>query len=133
MAKRESYNTKQKAIILNIIKKEKKEFTIKDIYNQLDNTIGLTTIYRLVDKLVDDGRLSKNIGKDNTTYYQYLEECSENNHFYLKCEKCGNMIHVDCDCIGELSDHLFKKHNFRPSKEHIIINGICEKCINSGD
>lgn len=132
MARSESYNTKQKDVILNAIKHQKQEFTIKDIYNQVKDSTGLTTIYRLVDKLVLDGRLSKYIGKDNNTYYQYLEECSESNHFYLKCEHCGDIVHIDCDCINDLSSHIFKKHKFKPNKEHIIINGFCEKCIKKG-
>ena len=132
MTRSESYNTKQKDVILNAIKHQKQEFTINDIYNQVKDKAGLTTIYRLVDKLVLDGRLSKYIGKDNTTYYQYLEECNEDNHFYLKCEHCGDMVHIDCDCIEDLSSHIFKKHKFKPNKEHIIINGICEKCIKKG-
>lgn len=133
MARSESYNTKQKDVILNAIKHQKQEFTIKDIYNQVKDKTGLTTIYRLVDKLVLDGRLSKYIGKDNNTYYQYLEECDEDNHFYLKCEHCGDIVHIDCDCIEDLSIHIFKKHKFKPNKEHIIINGVCEKCIKKGE
>ena len=133
MARSESYNTKQKDIILNAIKHQKQEFTINDIYNQVKDKAGLTTIYRLVDKLVLDGRLSKYFGKDNTTFYQYLEECDEDNHFYLKCEHCGDMVHIDCDCIEDLSSHIFKKHKFKPNKDHIIINGICEKCIKKGE
>ena len=123
------YNTKQKDIILDIIKKQKKEFTIKDIYNSLDGAVGLTTIYRLVDKLVIDGLLDKHISQDNITYYQYLEECDKENHFYLKCDKCGSMIHVDCDCIEELSHHISSEHKFKLNKEKIIIGGICNKCL----
>ena len=62
MARSESYNTKQKNIIVNVIKHQKQEFTIKDIYNKVKGKTGLTTIYRLTDKLVQDGRLSKYIG-----------------------------------------------------------------------
>lgn len=133
MVRSESYNTKQKDIILNAIKHEKQEFTIKDIYDRIKNETGLTTIYRLVDKMVEDGRLSKYIGKDNTTYYQYLVDCDKDNHFYLKCDKCGKMVHIDCDCIEEMSYHILKKHKFKPSKKHIIINGFCEKCISKGE
>lgn len=122
-----TYNTKQKDKILNVIMNYKHEFTIRDIHNKIPN-IGLTTIYRLVDKLVLDGRLNKYITKDNITYYEYLEECDNNNHFYLKCDKCGNMVHIDCDCINELKSHIFKNHNFKLNKDHIIINGICDKC-----
>ena len=122
-----TYNTKQKNDLLEIIKKEKHSFTVKDIYSKV-NGVGLTTIYRLVDKLVDEGVLTKNISKDNITYYQYLEECNHDNHFYLKCDNCGEMIHIDCDCIGELSEHISKEHKFKLSESHIIINGLCQKC-----
>ena len=129
MNRNESYKTKQKDIILDSIKKQKHEFTIKDIYRSIKDKVGLTTIYRLVDKLVEEKRLNKTISSDNITYYQYLEECNEENHFYLKCDKCGNLTHVDCDCIEELTNHIFKDHKFKPSKDHIIIEGICNKCI----
>ena len=129
MNRNESYKTKQKDIILDIIKKQKHEFTIKDIYESIKDEVGLTTVYRLVDKLVEEKRINKTIDSTNTTYYQYLEECNHGNHFYLKCDKCGNLIHVDCDCIEELTNHIFKDHKFKPSKDHIIIDGTCSKCI----
>ena len=122
-----SYNTKQKDLILSVIKKEKHEFTIKDIYSKLDG-IGLTTIYRLVDKLVENKVLNKSISKDNITYYQYLEKCDCENHFYLKCDNCGDMIHIDCDCIEDLKNHIMKEYSFKPASDHIIINGLCKKC-----
>ena len=131
--KRNNYNTKQKDLILDIIKKEKKQFTIKDIYEKLDGSVGLTTVYRLVDKLVDENSLNKEISKDNTTYYQYLEHCEEENHFYLKCDECGKVIHIDCDCISDLSNHILKDHKFKTNKEHIIINGKCNNCIKGGN
>ena len=129
MSRNDSYNTKQKELILNVLKSKKKEFTIKEIYDEVKDQTGLTTIYRLVDKLVEDNIINKNIGKDNITYYQYLEKCDAHNHFYLKCEKCGKLEHVDCDCIMDLSKHISKDHNFKPNKENIIINGICENCL----
>ena len=128
-----TYNTKQKNRLIQVIKKYDKEFTVRDIYENTKHEIGLTTIYRLIDRLVSDGILSKAIGNNNTTYYQYLEKCSKENHFYLKCQKCGNILHIDCDCIGQLRRHILYNHKFIINKEHIIINGICNKCNSRGD
>ncbi len=127
MTRNINYNTKQKDMIMNILKNTKKEFTIKEIYENVSD-IGLTTIYRLVDKLVEEDRIKKTIGSDKQTYYQYLEDCNEENHFYLKCNKCGTLIHVDCDCLSDLLSHISKEHNFIPSNKNIILNGICENC-----
>lgn len=123
------YKTKQKDKILEIIKQKHHEFTIKDIYEEIKDEVGLTTIYRLVEKLVNEGLLNKSIGKDNITYYQYLNKCNKENHFYLKCQTCGNLTHIDCDCIKELQNHIYKNHKFTPNKDHIIIEGICAKCM----
>ena len=126
------YHTKQKDIVYDHIKKKKCEFTVKELYTDLNQKIGLTTIYRMIDKLVQDGTLHKYIGVDNITYYQYLETCPKENHFYLKCDKCGNLIHVDCDCMKELSLHIANTHKFKPTKDKFIIHGICEKCFEGG-
>ena len=131
--KREYYSTKQKEIILNVIEKQRHEFTIKDIYSEIKGKVGLTTIYRLIDRLISENLVGKYISKDDVTYYQYLKKCNEENHFYLKCDECGDLIHIDCDCIKGLSNHILKKHNFILNKKNIIINGICDKCINKGE
>ena len=128
MKRNESYNTKQKDLILSIIKKQTHEFTIKNIYSEVSDKTGLTTIYRLVDKLVLEGTLKKYISKDNITYYQYLEKCDHDDHFYLKCENCGELIHIDCSSINELSNHLLKDHSFMINKKNIVINGLCNSC-----
>ena len=46
-----------------------------------------------------------NAQTNNNTYYEYLAKCDCCNHFYLKCQKCGTLIHVDCDCINDSSDY----------------------------
>ena len=127
MNKRDHYETKQKDIIINCIKNHE-EFTINEIYEELKGKVGLTTIYRKVDSLVEENKIRKYIGKDNVTYYQYLCECDKDNHFYLKCDKCGTLEHVDCDCINELSEHINKNHEFEINKQNIVINGVCKNC-----
>jgi Fur family ferric uptake transcriptional regulator len=112
-----TYNTKQKDLILSIIKSYKHSFTVNDIYEQVKDNTGLTTVYRLIDKLLAEGTINKTI-----------DECEEKNHVYLKCDKCGNIIHTDCDCIESISKHMLKEHNFHTSDKHIIINGLCANC-----
>ena len=122
-----SYNTKQKEYILEIIYQQAGKFTAKDIYNILDKNVGLTTVYRVINSLVECKVIKRSIDDNNSTYYQYLRHCDSNNHFYLKCDNCGSLIHVDCSCISELKNHINKEHDFI-FKNDIFINGICKKC-----
>ena len=125
---RNSYDTKQKELLLNTIKGFNKQFEVKEIYESLKGKVGLTTIYRFLEKLEKEKLVTKIVGSDNKTYFEYLERCEEENHFYLKCDKCGSLTHVDCDCINELSSHISKEHKFNLNKENIIMKGICKNC-----
>lgn len=127
---RTTYHTKQKEKLWALIQKKKDAFTIKDIFDEMKEDMGLTTIYRYVEKLEKNGILTKTLGENNTTYYQYLEQCQEENHFYLKCSQCGTMIHVDCDFVKKLENHILKEHKFTINKDHIIMTGLCEECQN---
>ncbi len=121
---RNTYQTKQKEKILSFVKQQEKEFTMMELYQSLEKKIGLTTIYRLIDQLILDGVVVKTT-KDS---YQYLGNCPEENHFYLKCVNCGQVIHVDCQFVEELSSHFFLEHQFHLKKEQLILQGVCSKC-----
>ena len=128
MSRNETYKTRQKELVLDVIKNFKNDFTIKEIYEKLNQNVGLTTIYRIVSKLVEEGKIKKSIDYNNVVHYQYLDECQCDNHFYLKCDKCGSITHVDCDCINDFTNHVLKNHSFKVDDVNIIIKGICRKC-----
>jgi Fur family ferric uptake transcriptional regulator len=128
MSRSEGYNTRQKDQVLAVIKKQKNGFSAKAIYEALDRKIGLTTIYRFVEKLSNEGVLLKINMEDNTSVYQYVEPCHDFDHFYLKCEKCGKLEHVDCEKVKGLTEHIYNEHHFKLSAKHIIISGLCAEC-----
>ena len=123
-----NYDTKQKEMILEVIKRQNKAFLVKDIYDELKGKVGLTTIYRFIEKLSEDKLVNKSASLDGKVNYEYLEKCGLENHFYLKCNRCGELIHVDCDCIDTLSNHILNEHSFTISRENVIIKGLCSKC-----
>ena len=126
------YNTKQKQEILDFIMTQDCDFCIKDIYSKLSG-VGLTTIYRVINNLISEGQLDKIIKENNCAYYRYLKTCSKENHFYLRCETCGSMEHIDCDCIKHLAGHVLKTHDFILNNKKTILNGICSKCKRSSN
>ena len=135
MEQRNTYHTKQKEQITQLITQKTQEFTIKDIFDELANSgenIGLTTVYRAVDKLWEEGYLSKSVGQSGTIYYRFLKQCENSGHCFLECKKCGQLTHADCRIISELGHHLIMMHHFVPDHKNIIIHGICEKCTEKG-
>ncbi len=128
---RDSYNTKTREIIKEEVKLFSDGFTIKELKSILDNKnqkIGLTTIYRTIDILEYEGIVKKFFDEKNIAHYKYVNDCSNDRHFYLKCSRCEKIYHVDCSCIDELSSHIMQQHKFMIDTRNIILTGICDNC-----
>jgi Fur family ferric uptake transcriptional regulator len=99
-----------------------------------EEAVGQTTIYRHLEKLADEGKIRKyalNNGK--SACYQYIsgnEKCRE--HFHLKCEICGSLIHADCDLLDRIQGHLLSKHHFQIDTLKTVFYGACKKCLAAG-
>lgn len=122
-----TYNTKQKDIILNYLKENKdKCLTSNEIYDYLkkDNKIGLTTIYRFLNKLENENLIKKYNDKKEATY-QYIDSDECKNHIHLKCMKCNCVIHLECNEATSLTKHIQDEHNFNIDS---TIFGICKEC-----
>ncbi len=125
------YETKQKSVILDYLKNHSGEHTtaagIVAGLKANGEKIGTATVYRRLDKLVDNGEVRKYI-TDKVACYQYTgKECG--NHFHLKCTKCDTLFHVDCDFLSELAPHILQHHNFKVDNYRTVMYGLCEKCV----
>ena len=129
------YNTKSKKSLLELLENNKElHLTIEDIkelYKDKNEEISLATIYRRVNELVDHGLVQK-IVYDNSkkACYQIKIGSDCHNHYHMICEKCGKLIHLDCDEINELVNHISNEHNFRINKYKVVFYGLCEECSN---
>lgn len=131
MNERKKYATSNKKSIMKYIEHNKNDFSAKDLYilmKENKENIGLTTIYRFLEELNSKEIVKKFYDEKNIACYHYLERCEKGNHFYLKCNKCGILIHIDCNCITDLQNHILYEHKFKSDNKNIIINGLCEKC-----
>lgn len=133
-----SYKTKQSTELLNFLEKNKdRHLTADEVYNEMrksGNTVGRTTVYRHLDKLYADGVIRKFLAGDNSgACFQYIENPQHcHNHYHLRCNSCGKLIHTDCDFLNELGEHIKKKHSFYLDAEKTVIYGICEDCRKKG-
>ena len=97
-------NTRQKEAIIKFLKEnECKHLSISDIKSVLGNEIGLTTIYRIINALIEQGSVIKIPLSNSQGYcYQYNSDCNKrSDHYHLMCEKCGKLIHFDSDELNK--------------------------------
>ena len=132
------YNTAARSRILGFLK-ENKDRTVNanDILNWLNNQgndVNITTIYRYLDKLTESGEVMKYIAENGTrAVFQYVGErqhCEE--HLHLQCVRCGAILHLDCDFMDEISEHVMNEHGFKIQCRNSIIYGECSRCLEKG-
>ncbi len=128
------YKTKQRSVIEQYIKQAPEEhFTVDSLCLLLESggeSVGRTTVYRCLERLVGEGRMRKyQPSPKESACYQYIEPtscCHE--HFHLKCEKCGRLIHMRCERMDEMAKHINSHHGFKINHLKTMLYGICEEC-----
>lgn len=103
---------------------------IADYLSSAGNHVGVTTIYRHLDRLVEQGLVRKYTVDGSTgacfQYEQNNDSCRE--HFHLKCEKCGCLIHLECSHLDRIYNHIYESHGFRINAFRTVFYGICKEC-----
>ena len=56
------------------------------------------------------------------------DESNMGDHYHLKCEKCGELIHLQCDQIEALGQHIFERHSFTLKPQKTLFCGTCNMC-----
>ncbi|MCH5190530.1 MAG: transcriptional repressor [Oscillospiraceae bacterium] len=127
------YETKQSRLVLDFLKENAdRHYSAEEVYFALvgcGGHIGRTTVYRQLDKLVDDGRARKfSAGDNNASCYQFCNPDVCHNHYHLKCSGCGKLIHTECDFLDKLSSHILNEHRFIVDSSQTVLYGLCRDC-----
>jgi Fur family ferric uptake transcriptional regulator len=108
---------------------------IAEHFGKTESSVGLTTVYRHLDKLAESGKVRKYfIGGVPGACYQYTadgEGCPE--HFHLRCDACGALVHLRCGMLDEIPEHVYEEHSFLINKSKVIFYGKCADCLKKDD
>ncbi len=135
-----TYHTRQREELLEYLREHRgKHFTAAQLKARFDaagSSLGTATIYRYMDKLVLEGVVRRyQLDSGDSACYEYVgqepaAECAT--HFHCKCEKCGTLIHMDCDELQAIKAHLLEHHGFQWNAGKTVFYGICDQCRKNG-
>ena len=94
-------------------------------------TVGKSTVYRLVGKLCEEGKLRRLRDRARgCSVYAYAEDthACDGHHFHLKCLTCGRLFHLECRHSEALCEHIAGMHHFRIDSGRTLLYGQCEHC-----
>ena len=121
-------NTKQKEIILDILEHNRIHPTIHEIYELAKEkypTIGQATIYRNVNRLVDEGKILKIPNRTNDSYHYDINISS---HDHLLCKGCGKIIDIFDNDYSKIFNTIEKTNSVKIDKAIILLEGFCSNC-----
>lgn len=131
----QEYKTKQKECVLRCLRENADRALTIDELTQLlhlqGEAVGKTTVYRWVDKLVQSGDVRKfTAGRGSSATFQLMEHphaCED--HLHLKCVHCGKFIHLDCEVMAGVNEHIQAHHGFRIDNTKSLLFGVCSDCM----
>lgn len=130
--RKKTYVTVQKDTVLNYLKENPgRHVNARDVYDELkkqEEKIGLTTVYRHLEKLVQEGQVIRSVIDENTPACYEYTGCEDSHCYHFKCIRCGRIEHIHCDEITILENHLNSEHNFTIMPRMTVFYGLCEEC-----
>ena len=88
---------------------------------------GLSTVYRQLDRLVEEGAVWRISGDRVGSCYAGKTE-GDPSHYHLVCRVCGNLSHVDCEKLAEVFSHVMGEHGFAIDPCRTVLYGVCRAC-----
>jgi Fur family ferric uptake transcriptional regulator len=136
MNHKSQYQTKQGNSLLEYLGKAPgRHFTVQEIcayFKNQDVPIGMTTVYRQLDKLVREGTVKKCVvDRNSPACYVYTEDTQPEvleGTVHCLCDRCGKLIHLHCSELAGLKEHLSEHHGFELNITKTVFYGICEEC-----
>ena len=124
--------------IVNVLNKTSKHLSAEDVYmavHKIHPNVGLTTVYRTLELLVQMGLVFKFDFGDGRARYELSEgPKGERHHHHLVCTSCGRVVDYtdfideEIELLNQTEKGLSKKYNFSITNHLIQFYGQCEGC-----
>lgn len=126
--------TSQRLMVLNILSAHGDEhLTVEEIYDLVKEEspeIGLATIYRTVQVLLELHVIEKVTFDDGFARYELNgeETGSGHRHHHAICTQCGKVYSLETDLLDTLEKQVFESLGFEVTDHEVKLYGLCSAC-----
>ena len=126
--------TSQRLMVLNILSAHGDEhLTVEEIYDlakEESPEIGLATIYRTVQVLLELHVIEKVTFDDGFARYELNgeETGSGHRHHHAICTQCGKVYSLETDLLDTLEKQVFESLGFEVTDQEVKLYGLCSAC-----
>ncbi len=120
--------SKNRDCVIEILESASSPISVEDIFYILkkkNKKLALSTVYRIIEKLIYLGIVQESIKDDERAMYELVQ----NGHrHYLICTKCKKVVPVDVCPFSDVENHISKESGFKITGHKFEIYGECPKC-----
>lgn len=113
--------------IFSIIQDSPYAISHAEISNKLENKCNRVTIYRILDKLFEQGDIHKIVDITGITKYAACHSCEtdnhQHNHLHFSCTNC-----LQVTCLEENEPIIKLPKDYLVSQVNLTISGLCPSC-----
>lgn len=121
-----SRNTTAKTEIQELILSSNSALSHSEIQKHLVGLCDRVTIYRVLERLIEEGLIHKVVNVDGVVKYAGCHSCSEkhnHNHIHFSCQKCKSIT-----CLEEVEPTYKLPKNYKVSEMNFTLSGLCPQC-----
>jgi Fur family ferric uptake transcriptional regulator len=121
-------NTRQRGEVLALLEELDDFRTAQQLHHDLGRRgakVGLTTVYRTLQLLVDAGDVDTMRLPSGEQLYR---RCGRSHHHHLVCRRCGTTVEVEGPAVERWADRLAAEHGFTEVQHTLEIFGTCPRC-----
>jgi Fur family ferric uptake transcriptional regulator len=120
--------TRQRRVVTGVLDGLAEFRSAQDIHAVLADrgeSVGLATVYRTLQLLVDNGVVDQLRNDAGEALYR---RCSSGHHHHLVCRVCGRTVEVEGPTVERWADRVAGDHGFTDVSHTLEIFGTCPGC-----
>ena len=124
----ERRNTWQKTAVLEQLSNTDEFVSAQELHQKISQSgkkLGLTTVYRALTEMVEQGMADSLSISDGEMRYRI---CTPEHHHHLICRVCGKTVEFDMPGFEELALQVAKANGFTELSHEIELFGVCGDC-----
>ena len=118
--------TKSVKLLLNVFQRAENAISVVELVEKMSEHMNKTTVYRILDRLEQEGMVHSFLGKEGLKWYAKCSDCTSHHHSdlhpHFQCNDCGNIECLPVEiAIPTISDRQI-------SSVEIMMSGTCSNC-----
>lgn len=121
--------TRQRDVIAAIVLTSREHLSVDGIQRRLREdrvSVGLATIYRALDTLVESGLVRAHDFGEGFRRFEPMHAGAQHGH--LVCSRCGQVAEFSTDRFERIIPLVSDAHGFQHHRHRVEIHGLCRVC-----